>query len=280
MKKIKKHGITCPVLIFSASNKLWSYTETIKYGAAAYWTKEGIEDYKDFNRSIENYLHLIDLISGLCLSNEFRFLFECKQMFKQFNENKAPYWWEGLSWLPLDLKFPKSQVTVSRGQIVVIIKECIGLMELFLHDQLSKGTSLGLNNYIPSLVITKLSVILELIHKTDTGKTGELGRIDLSEKVFDQLPSIKRPQFLLIHLRNQAVHDLDRTFKDLRQYFRQLFKYLNDCNFLEQSVQTTPFKITEPIELLEPYEGMKFQSEIKSIHPKYSNYMFLRNHGL
>ncbi|MGV8111792.1 MAG: hypothetical protein AB2L17_02685 [Lentimicrobium sp.] len=277
---IKKHGIICPVLILSASNKIWSYTETHKYGAAAYWTKEGIEDYKDFNKSIENYLHLLDLISGLCLSTEFKFLMECKQKYRLLSQKTEPNWWEGLTWLPSNLKFPKSQVTVNRDKIFAVINESIDLIELYLHDQFQKGKTIGLNNYIPSLIITKLSIILELVHKTDTGKTEKQGNINLNEMVFDQLPLLKRPQFKLIRIRNQAVHELNCTFIDMRQYFLQLFKYLSDYNFLERSAQSEPVENTETTQLLEPYDGMKCKSVIESFHPKYSNYMFLRNPGL
>lgn len=277
---LKQQQVCCPILIFSASNKIWSYTETHKYGAAAYWTKEGIEDNKGLNRSIENYMHLLDLISCLCMSNEFKFLAECKKNARLLSQRIHEYWWEGFSWLPSELKYPKTRITVEREKVFSIIDESVDLIESLLHSQLQDSKAVELNKQIPSLIIAKLSMILELIHKTDADKTEEHGRIDLSEKVFDQLPALKQPQFRLINLRNQAVHSMDKSFKDLRQYFRQIFSYLHDCCFLDQITPNNPIPIKERAELTEPIDGNSYLSVVESIHPKYPNYIYLKNPGL
>jgi len=43
----------CPVLITSASNKIWSYKEAISRGADAYWVKQGLDDYSDTESIVE-----------------------------------------------------------------------------------------------------------------------------------------------------------------------------------------------------------------------------------
>jgi len=65
LHKLNDYHISCPILIVSASNKIWSLQEAFKGNAMAFWIKEGMDSISDEKSCVENYLRLIDLIYSL-----------------------------------------------------------------------------------------------------------------------------------------------------------------------------------------------------------------------
>lgn len=72
LEKIKTDFPGIPIIILTASNKMWNYELVIKLGADAYWIKEGLDNHFTPNESIRNYQRLLKIISILT-GNEYRF---------------------------------------------------------------------------------------------------------------------------------------------------------------------------------------------------------------
>lgn len=65
-KKIKKKYPSLPIILFSASNKAENLRIALQTGCETLWTKEGIDDYKGIDFSINNCFRLVKLVSDTC----------------------------------------------------------------------------------------------------------------------------------------------------------------------------------------------------------------------
>lgn len=281
MKLLRKHQINCPILIFSASNKLWSFTEAFKYGASAYYMKEGIEDKNDTERSVRNYLQLVDLITALCLSPQYGFLREFKKKLYDLQNQKIGLWWEDLTWVNANARYKKSRVTVTKYKISKIISDAIYLLESFLHNKLLKRTTFETGNHIPSIIILQLARVLELIHKTDYDIDENNRKISLATRIVDQIPGLKNKSgFILVKVRNLAVHQMNRSIGELQLFANQLFDYLHDYNFLEKKLSGQNDITDQIITPSEPIGGAKYRSVIlKKIETTHA-FFYLKNPDL
>ena len=94
---IKENFAYMPVLMTSASNKIWSFKESINGGAIGYWVKEGIDNLFTKEETISNYLALKESISlfGEDLVNKNIIL----QNFKRnLLDVENSFWWENMQW--------------------------------------------------------------------------------------------------------------------------------------------------------------------------------------
>lgn len=281
MKLLRRQQINCPILIFSASNKLWSFTEAFKYGASAYWMKEGIEDKNDTERSVRNYLQLVDLITALCLSPQYGFLREFKKKLHDLQDDIDGFWWEDLTWVNPNAQYKKSRVTVTKKKVSKIIKDAIYTLESFLHDKLLKKTTFETDNHIPSIVILQLARVLEVIHKADYDIDENNRKISLATRIVDQIPGLKNKSgFILVNLRNLAVHEMNRSIVELQLFVNQLFDYLNDYKFLEKRLSKQTEITNQIITPSEPKDGAKYISVIlKKVETKHT-FFYLKNPDL
>ncbi|NVO03156.1 MAG: hypothetical protein HXX09_10705 [Bacteroidetes bacterium] len=90
-----------------------------------------------------------------------------------------------------------------------------------------------INSLIPSIVISKPSLVLEEIHKTDKDYfkiNGNDVRLSLKDKILDQIPELKKKRISLLDIRNISVHEFSCSFFDLTKYYNNLLTYLDDIN--------------------------------------------------
>lgn len=109
-----------PVLMTSASNKIWSFKESINNGAIGYWIKEGVDNLFTKEESITNYLSLktcLNLFDDDIVSKNSNL----QKVRTQILNNEISFWWERAVWKnkyyankPWS-KHPKS-VLISRGK--------------------------------------------------------------------------------------------------------------------------------------------------------------------
>ncbi|MBE0639401.1 MAG: hypothetical protein IH598_12860 [Bacteroidales bacterium] len=234
LKSITNDGITCPVLITTASNKIWSYKETFSLGASAFWIKEGLDEHMDLRNSIENYMRFIDLVSVLCLSDEFQFLKRCKTSLKKLKHNDSKYWWESNDWLISTHTYMKTK-SVSRHIIISILHQAIILLEDYLRLRLQESQQVSVRNYLPSAIIIRFASVLEKIHQTDNPyqiKDGKTYMLPLSEKIKDQFGYALNRRIFLLDMRNKAAHGQYCTFKEMSEFTSQLFEYLVDYHLI------------------------------------------------
>jgi CheY-like chemotaxis protein len=270
---LNKQKINCPILIVSASNKFYSFTESFRMNASAYWMKEGLEDQRNLDWSIENYLHLLDKITVLCTSKEYMFLSKFKSFFNRIKNNEEPFWWENIDWISSKAIYAKSVVTIERDELTEIIGKSVQLLDDYLKIRMQSSVETTLDSTTPSLIVTKLSQILELIHRTDNSyKTIGSGkeRLGLSEKMRDQIQGLNRITIDLLNIRNKAVHLQNCTFSDMQYFVLILFQYLFDYRiFLQVFSKKGP-----------PVDGKKYISFIETVDNNYSTRFYLKNCGL
>ena len=97
LKALDKKNLPCAILIFTASNKVWSLKEAFKGNVMSYWIKEGLDRADGIEDSVNNYLDLITQINTLTrVKGVFEYLAELKTMAKEINEAQQLFWWETL----------------------------------------------------------------------------------------------------------------------------------------------------------------------------------------
>lgn len=213
LTRLKESQLECPVLITSASNKIWSYRETLNLGANAYWIKEGLDDSHDLEWSIENYLRFLDLVHTLCCSEPYSLLYKkVLKDIKQIETQTEKFWWE------------QSEV---KGQILDILKSAFVLFENYINEKTQRSDEIQLDRYRASLIITHFSRVLEIIYRKNTQSEGE----SLGKLMDEKLGSIVFSRYkALLDYRNLAVHQLGASFDILKKFTAKFFEHLVNIN--------------------------------------------------
>lgn len=213
LTRLKEFRLECPVLITSASNKIWSYRETLNLGANAYWIKEGLDDSHDLEWSIENYLRFLDLVHSLCCSEPYCLLYKkILRDIKQIETRTEKFWWE------------QGEI---KGQILDILKSAFVLFENYINEKTQRSTEIQLDKYRASLIITIFSRVLEIIYRKNTQAEGE----SLGKLMDEKLGSIVFSRYkALLNYRNLAVHQMDASFDTLKKFTDTYFEHLVNIN--------------------------------------------------
>lgn len=96
LKNLDVHHPSFPILIFTASNKVWSLKEAFKGNATAFWIKGGLGQNDEDASCVRNYLDLIGQIDWLT-SNKWFFglLAKIQKTYDVINTTRdKKYWWE------------------------------------------------------------------------------------------------------------------------------------------------------------------------------------------
>lgn len=281
LKNLIANHLPCPVLITSASNKIWSYRETLKLGADAYWIKEGLDDNYSLEASIENYLRLIDLIYSISFNEEYRFLYDklLPEMLKIKNLTTL-FWWETKFWVKDSFVFKREKATivvnkskpVNKEEILNTLNAGFDLFKKYLSEKIQKYETISISRYVGSLVIIQFSRVLEIIHRFDESND----RFSLSEKMQAQLDDPSYNYFSkLITIRNSATHNFSADFTTIRNFIELFIPYLTS------NILVTPIDELKKHEntQAEPVSDEWYISEIDSKHTEYPTY-YLKNPNL
>lgn len=169
-----------PIIMTTASNKIWSYESLMNIGAEGYWIKEGIDEQRDINASINNYYKLLDLIrnaTGIRYKELMIFSEKVKSMFASHETEE--FWWENHQWnfeykVSVNGNFYTlipNQTIVDRKIVKDILYDTISLIRQYYQSTIM---GYGFNTYseekwyLASVAIQHLSNIVEVIHDTKT----------------------------------------------------------------------------------------------------------------
>lgn len=159
---IKEDYKSVPILITTASNKIWTYQSLINIGADAYWIKEGIDEQRDVKDSIQNYCRLIFLINRLT-DEKYKILKKLTDFTEQFNNFSSPsnYWAKIGKWSNGD---PRN---ADIDGILKNLNECILIFRKYLHNfhLLENNQNKANEAFFVSGLINKIACIYENIHK-------------------------------------------------------------------------------------------------------------------
>ncbi|MDV7186096.1 hypothetical protein R3X25_02280 [Lutibacter sp. TH_r2] len=233
LKKIKEKHKHIPVLITSASNKIWNYQLALSYGADAYWIKEGLENNYNFDESIINYNKLLELTKSFC-SLEYSILRKFKELNnKKFQEDS--FWWENKIWGDSNNKTYKNgihytipnQQIVSKQNVFEYLLSLSKLLNFYINETIILKRSLSnkdKQSHFASLSIL-IGKVIELIHPAIKGENYKyLTTGAIIQLRGDELGSE------LYKLRNIYSHNSKRAvstssfFTRLNQFHSYLFK--------------------------------------------------------
>ena len=169
---IKKKYPFIPVVITTASNKLWSYTETKRLGADAYWTKEGIDNHFSNRDSIDNYNKIRNIVRTFNLE-EYGLLRKLGVTLMSLKNEENKFWWQVMTW-----KFPEGEklyydynsysipmlTNINRDEIVKEFSKGVELYSVYLSGKyLDKKNFKEDSDMYNSSIVIHFSKIIEFI---------------------------------------------------------------------------------------------------------------------
>ena len=161
LKKIRENFLSIPILMTTASNKVWSYESLIRLGADAYWIKEGIDNNMDVKRSSQNYHRLLWLINKMS-SPDFAVVNQMDELLKHISI-ESNQWWNASN---NEYWRDNTPINADSNEILRLIQSSIELTKVFLHSY-SLGHSYRnniYNGFYLSSLINKLGVVVEITH--------------------------------------------------------------------------------------------------------------------
>src|SRR5690606_30518581 len=212
LELLRKDFSGIPILISTASNKIWSYEKLMKLGADAYWIKEGIDSHFDAEETTQNYHKLLWLINQLT-SKEYQFIKTIYHNIREIELNEDLWWkkeiiWENGERYSLD--------NSNFADIIICLKHVAEKYRTYLKqfrlglyyvsDELSERQS-GAGWQLKS-IINDLGIIFEIIHQTVQRRVNTItigGRIENNiERDKNRGDWVAQ---LMYYLRNKASHN-------------------------------------------------------------------------
>ncbi len=233
---IRKHHKGIPILIITASNKVWSYEELMKSGADAYWIKEGIDNNFSAKESVRNYCKLLQLVESLT-GEKYEFLKDFAESIHKFES--SDWWWENKNWeqdqqgecFSANNQVVPPITQVNKTDLKQLFIDGVELFREFLATKtLAQGYSFRSRNdwFYYSSIILHIGKAIELIHNLcseDYLKYGSFNEVFVARGDEEGQEIYKQ--------RNAAAH-LGRSqhlkFKDLKDLITKLNEYLFSNN--------------------------------------------------
>ncbi|MCC6447701.1 MAG: hypothetical protein IT215_03350 [Chitinophagaceae bacterium] len=266
---IRQHHKGIPVLIITASNKVWSYEQLIKSGADAYWMKEGIDNNFTAEESVKNYYKLLWLIEKLT-GEEYKPITKLSKLIDTINQTAN--WWESKDWTrnnPWSHTAIASITNCAKKDITEILNDSLDLLKEYVQKNVLRQRYVIKNSdwLEPSLIIQHLGKIIEAIHQLGDAEYNAGNRSFAS--IINGFWDTANQKFILYRgdfrgkqifiFRNQASHyskSVKLNFKALEFYITILEDYLlnDDVSFfgnkkvISQTSQNgiTHFSLKEP----------------------------------
>lgn len=254
-----------PVLITSASNKIWSFQESIAIGAVGYFMKEGLDNLFSKEESIANYLSLKKAVNSFDDELVVKKSKIAETLLKLTNSSDT-FWWQDKKWenlyyakkakssnpsnvgkiqnshkhLKLDKEFVCSRLDVVSRNINSLIKQ---------KQILGKNTDINQN--FNRAFIQQIASIIEKIHHPSTIHQTRYTVGDVLQSRGDFIGlSLYRFRNNIIH--NKTEHN-QKENKDFDWFFNNSLKYLTysyliDDKYFKQNQKLIEKKFNKEVE--------------------------------
>jgi CheY-like chemotaxis protein len=160
LQKLRELLPTVPVIMTTASNKVWSWEAMLKLGADGYWVKEGLDERRDAAASCLNYIRLLELVTK-ATGEKYQFLRRFGSSVLEL-DGAGPYWWEEKH------TWPGGEVTrgASKADIMQILRATTALLRVCLREtEMGYGPSFpGSEAFWYSAIINKAANVIEQVH--------------------------------------------------------------------------------------------------------------------
>lgn len=196
-------SVSCPILVFTASDKRKVSEKALEYGADAVWTKEGIDEsanvpkqhYSQF--SFDRVLGLVSQIQRLT-GFEYKVLYDCLRETKRIESSLKSFWWQETKWYPGD-KEDRTPVNKS-----TIVNE---LGQLFRsHKQFLLATQPAIKDLSYDMLTVKLCRMMELIHPSSIDEDGKFVSLGKAADTWPKNTIAATYAQFLVTERNKIVH--------------------------------------------------------------------------
>jgi len=176
LRKIREDFPGLPVMMTTASNKVWSYQTLLNLGADAYWMKEGIDVSASLsvreraNYSVDNYRNFLRMINALS-GEKYQFL---KKYSLNINEimSDSAQWWLNPEWCNHTTDTYRIGLQVDAKVVSKILYDTLLIIRDYLRIEFIQSEyGKVLNKWMyPTLIVQNLAKIIEHIHGvTQTG---------------------------------------------------------------------------------------------------------------
>lgn len=214
LSKIRANFRAIPIVITTASNKIWTFQKLIELGADAYWVKEGLDELRGVEDSVRNYTRLISLVARMT-DGRYQLLKEISD----YAERMERIYKEGTHW-STNVMWRNDETSIGDvGAVSRALNESVYVIKNYLHNyHLGYGHGDTRNeSFILSGVINKMAGVYESIHNTpfyvDAGTLRE-------ERGDYNLEELRKIRNRFSHTRWTAARwsDLERCFKETKKY--------------------------------------------------------------
>lgn len=156
LQKLNETNLPCAILVFTASNKVWSLKEAFKGNVMSFWTKGlvGADEIKD---CVKNYLDLLRQINYLI---QYKWLFELfakiGKVKDEIEHGSNSYWWEikqiGFKSAKTDKK-PYNRKLTKKEEIVLRLANVLqitrnAMRQMFFFDNSENVKAQMLNSFV------------------------------------------------------------------------------------------------------------------------------------
>ena len=158
---VGNYAVTCPILVFTASDKRRISEKAIESGADVVWTKEGIDEGAHIPKDeyfAFTYSRFQDLVYQLrnLTGYEYTLLYDSLKRIKQIEASPSPYWWQKTRWYLGD---SKTREPIKKDYL---IKK---LHQLYLaHKQFMTVSLPGIRSTVYDMLTFKLCTLMDIFH--------------------------------------------------------------------------------------------------------------------
>jgi len=231
LQKLGKMNLTCPILVFTASNKVWSLKGVFKDNVVSYYVKAGMEKYDSEKAIVNNYINLVDQIYFLTSTKWiFDLLSVVKKMSRAMEDAKScSFWWEIQdatfqdNFLKKHPDQPKRNHT-NRNDVIRILNRVVSITQNNLRQCYFGMYHMSFADVFRMFLI-ELHFALEEIARFRETEEDTLGLSKTLNECAKQYGIIAT--LSLLRTRNDIVHNgLVPLEKDLRNYLYGLFTWI------------------------------------------------------
>lgn len=131
LKWLREQFQSIPVIMTTASNKVWSLEKLLQLGADAFWVKEGLDERRSADETVRNYWRVLDLIAKTT-DEKYEFLNKFDRERLKLFRGRRQLWWQEYVWN--EEKAPKDVTRGRRTKVESILKDTVLMLRSYLQQ--------------------------------------------------------------------------------------------------------------------------------------------------
>jgi len=164
LKSIRADYPFIPIIMMTATNKIYKYNRLTRLGADAFWIKEGVDSRMTERESIQNYIMMLEL-TFITTSRIYKTMHRIATKIRCICMFESKFWWEVEE--GKYVKYVKKGV--QRQEIINVLVDSLTILKNYLNVVTMKKYHYGQNNnwLYASLLVLNVAKVSELIYEKD-----------------------------------------------------------------------------------------------------------------